>query len=466
MRSRIGSSILFGLVTAATPVAGREPGGILHAGVEGSSILLPVGVVLGALTFAAALAVVLRQHLRRVLRERDVARRESEEARRSLEDRVRFEIELLDRIPVPIFMKNAEGVYQHCNRALSEFLGFSREDIVGKTAKAVVPPDLARLYAEEDKRLLEGERVSSSYETAIPRADGTVADVMLHKSRLESATGTTIMGAFMDISQRKRHEAELMSALEQAEAASVAKSQFLATISHELRTPLHAILGLTECLVSEETTRLQSEWIGMIADAGERLLVTIEDMLLVSSLQQGTVEVRHEPFRASEVVQHVYDATKQAAWNKGLQYDCRISRTTEPLLQGDAIHVERIVRKLVDNAIKFTHRGSVRIEVSFDDVDDGRTTLRIDVEDTGVGIEEKRCQIIFDPFVQADGSSTRQHQGTGLGLTVAHRLAELLEGTISVESEPAVGSRFRLSVPFDRVAEPQAALELEPAGAV
>jgi PAS domain S-box-containing protein len=246
--------------------------------------------------------------------------------------------------------------------------------------------------------------------------------------------------------------AELTEAKERAESADRVKSAFLATMSHELRTPLNSILGFTGILLQHLAGPLnpeQRKQLGMVQTSARHLLAVINDVLDLSKIEAGQLEVAREPIDPRKSMQRVADLVRPAAEGKGL----RFTMTPPPdscRVMGDARRLDQILLNLVSNAVKFTHDGEVLLtgEVAHDPRHPEDSTLRISVTDTGVGIAAADLPILFRPFQQIDSGSTRHHEGTGLGLAICRRLARLLGGEIEVLSEPGRGSTFTLTLPL------------------
>ena len=235
--------------------------------------------------------------------------------------------------------------------------------------------------------------------------------------------------------------------LERAEAASRAKSEFLARMSHEIRTPMNAVLGMTELL--RHATKLderQRRYADTIHQSGSALLGIINDILDFSKIEAGKLELDIAPFSLREVVEDAVDILAEKAHGKGLELLCDIPADVETAVCGDGQRLRQIIINLVGNAVKFTERGEVRIVVRHMGIDRNRSTFRFDVIDTGVGIKPENCATIFESFAQEDNSTTRKYGGTGLGLAICKQLVELMGGQIGVTSAPGTGSTFHFTV--------------------
>ncbi|MEM1138700.1 MAG: ATP-binding protein [Pseudomonadota bacterium] len=249
-----------------------------------------------------------------------------------------------------------------------------------------------------------------------------------------------------------RLKGELEEAKNAAEAATVAKSQFLANTSHEIRTPLNGILGMAQVLSLGSLSSSQREQVETILDSGRTLMSTLNDVLDLSKIEAGRLDITPVDTDLSHALARLHRLWEPRANEKGLKLVFDVDESVPPMLRFDPVRVRQCVSNLVSNAVKFTAKGQVTVRARARPLDEGCVRLIIDVEDTGIGIDTETCAKLFQPFTQADEGTSRSYGGTGLGLSISRRLANLMGGNLTVESTPGAGSVFTMTL----IAEPSA----------
>ncbi|MCW2276940.1 hybrid sensor histidine kinase/response regulator [Heliophilum fasciatum] len=376
---------------------------------------------------------------------------ELRKAQKELSDQLAFTAKLLDDIPNPIFYRDADARFLGCNKAYEAAFGLSRDMMIGKSIDETPHfPDLHRdEYKEQAERVI---REGSLFHRAMRMhfADGHVHDVLFWISGFHLSDGTPggLTGIVVDISDLKEKEEKLRQAQMVAEEATQAKSMFLANMSHEIRTPMNAVIGMAYLAMKTDLTAKQRDYVEKIYNAGTSLLQIINDILDFSKIEAQNLALEQIDFSLTDVLNGVVDVNSSKAYDKGLEFIYHIPPDLPISLVGDPLRLGQVLTNLVSNALKFTEKGYVSIDVQLLQQIGNKVQLKFKVSDTGIGLTEEQAHKLFQPFTQADGSTTRKHGGTGLGLSICKRLVEMMEGSIWVTSEPRVGSQFSFTAWF------------------
>ena len=353
--------------------------------------------------------------------------------------------------PVGIFQADAQGLVQYVNERWCDIAGMSASEAVGSGwLRALHPADRARVRQAWHDSLAGRDAFKQHYRCLRP--DGSETWVTANAIASHGAEGgvSGYIGTVTDITEGHHQSQALERAKSEAEAAARAKSLFLANMSHEIRTPLNAVLGMTALLLDTPMSEDQQDFARTIRSSGESLLEIINDILDYSKADVGKLELEQRPFDLRRCVEESLDLVTPRALEKGLNLAYMIEDNTPEALVGDVTRVRQILVNLLSNAVKFTHHGEVFVSIegrlADADADAETVSLRFAVKDTGIGIAVDQLPRLFQSFTQVDASTTRKYGGTGLGLAITKRLAELMGGDVSVESEPGQGSVFTVTL--------------------
>jgi two-component system sensor histidine kinase/response regulator len=310
-------------------------------------------------------------------------------------------------------------------------------------------PALAEQTARIYQHAIDGR--TEGYDAIYPyKRPGDGSIVWLHAAgRLErdpDGKARYMYGVYQDITEFRRMQDELRAAKQKAEEATQMKSMFLANMSHEIRTPMNAIIGLSYLALKTPLNAKQRDYIGKVHNAGTSLLAVINDILDFSKIEAGRLDLEEVEFKLDDVISSVTTVTAQKANEKGLEFLARLAPGLPPSLIGDPLRLGQVLINLVNNSVKFTERGEIRLTVDQVERTGDKCQLRFSVQDTGSGMTSEQSEKLFQPFTQADMSITRKHGGTGLGLTICRRLVELMGGQIWLESEVGAGTTFTFTV--------------------
>lgn len=390
---------------------------------------------------------------------------------------------VLDNVVEGIIVFNSAGTIQSVNIAAQNLFGFSSDDVLGASIDVLIPrktESLADLVRADGHQTVRNEEVSGI------RCDGTTFPLELSTGEVHGGNGKFFVAICRDITDRrlsdaanllakeeleqriqartaaltaansrlvhevdirKKAQAELSSARDKAVENSKLKSQFLANVSHEIRTPLNGILGMLSLLLNSRIDGEQQDYALTAFKSGEILLALINNILDFSKIESGRLELEHIGYDARQLIYDVIHLYDEPSRKKGVDVVILAAPEVPEMLIGDPGRLRQIVTNLVGNALKFTEKGEVTVELRATPIPSGGCQLNVNVRDTGVGIPASALEKIFESFTQADGSTTRKYGGTGLGLSICRQLVEMMGGKIGVDSEVGKGSNFWFTVP-------------------
>jgi PAS domain S-box-containing protein len=332
------------------------------------------------------------------------------------------------------------------NEAWEKALGYSRAELEGAPMLDFIHPDDAPASQGHMIRL-ETEEEVKGFVNRYRRRDGTYVSLEWRARRV----GELVYGVARDVTERLKAEAEMAAAREAAEAASRAKSDFLANMSHEIRTPLNGVIGVAAALARTGLTPEQREMVGLIESSGVTLERLVSDILDLSKIEAGRLEIESRVFDLRRELDGVVEVFRLRAEEKGLVFSARWGESARGAFVGDSTRLRQVLANLLSNAVKFTAEGEVAVEIELAEPRaGGACMLGLEVRDTGVGFDAAYARRLFERFTQADGGITRRFGGTGLGLSITRALAEIMGGTVEAQSEPGCGSRFRVALPMPR----------------
>ncbi len=419
-----------------------------------NSVRSPVVALVGGLVLSLALAALTGM----LFRDHQKLEREVLERTRTLqqsEDRFR---DLAENMADWIWQIDPEGRYTFASDQVLNALGYTPEEILGKTPFDLMPPDEVNRISGTIAGLLANQQPIKNLENWNLTRDGRLVCMQTSGVPYFDAEGIFCgyRGVVADITDRKRAEDELLAMNAQLEKASLqarklaaqadlanaAKSEFLANMSHEIRTPLNGVVGMTALLMDTDLSPEQRRYAQTVHSSGESLLSLINDILDFSKIEAGKLELEALDFDLDVALTEFAEIMSFRVFQKDLEFICSIAPDTPLKLVGDPGRLRQILINLVGNAVKFTRQGEVEVRVESVEDQDQTTCLRFTVRDTGIGIPADKIEGLFDQFTQVDASTTRRYGGTGLGLAISRQLSSIMDGEIGVESQEGKGTTF------------------------
>lgn len=362
---------------------------------------------------------------------------------RLLKRRFHYQSRLLEAVNDSIIVARLDGRITYWNRGSTRLFEWEAEEIIGQPFSLLFPPDTF-VSVPEHMSAIESGGWEGQSQVVTKTGNRKYARISVSAMRNEKEQPAYLVGVFSDIS-------ELVESRLAAEQANRSKSDFLANISHEIRTPMSGILGYTELLAKQGLNQEQMEYLQTIHQNGEHLLELLNELLDIAKIEAQHMHLESIPFVVGDLIQSVIKTIRPTLQRKQLNLQVVIDPHIPSVLTGDSKRIRQVVSNLLSNAVKFTEQGGITLTLEADPChpqNDQIFPLHIIVEDTGIGIKEQQLALIFEPFTQADSSTTRKYGGTGLGLAISKRLVELMHGKISVTSRYGFGSKFMFTVPL------------------
>jgi len=355
---------------------------------------------------------------------------------------------MFDSSPDHIFCKDMDFKYTRCNETLLRYHGLKKENLIGEDDESGlgVEHSIAMEYRAADIAVIN-DNISFVYEENVPDLDGRIRLFETNKVPLVlNGKAVGVMGVARDITERKAME-------EAAQSANRSKTVFLANMSHEIRTPMNSIIGFSELAQNDDISEKTRAYLGNIQDSAEWLLKIINDILDISKIESGKIELENIPFDLPDIFAHCQSAIMPKIAEKGIMLYCYAEPSIGKKLLGDPVRLRQIIMNLLSNAVKFTNSGTVKFLASVSASDENSVTIMFEIKDSGIGMSVEQIDRVFKPFTQAEDSITRRFGGTGLGLTITQNIIGLMGGTLSVESTPGVGSKFCFELKFNLIDE-------------
>jgi PAS domain S-box-containing protein len=382
---------------------------------------------------------------------RDVShRRAAEAALATSERRTRL---IIDTAHDAFIATDGHGFITDWNLRAQATFGWSREDVLGKELIAMIAPEASREASRDAvarfAREGEADWLDKLHEVTALHRDGREFPIEVTVAALGTADGWSLSLFLRDITERRAAQEALMLARDEALTASRMKSMFVANVSHEVRTPMNGVIGMCDLLLDTQLDREQRDYAQTISSSGEALLEIIDEILDVSRIEAGKLDLDPTDFDLRDTIERACTLQADDAHQKGVELVVAVSPDMPALLRGDVARLRQVIANFASNAIKFTAHGQVVIKASATPASGDRTLARVEVSDTGIGIEPDVLEHLFEPFSQADSSTTREYGGTGLGLAISRQLIELMGGTVGARSEPGRGSTFWFEVSLD-----------------
>ncbi len=414
-----------------------------------------LGIIVGAVAVLFILLLLFSLFLRKQVRKRTADLVKANLLLKASEEKYS---ELVDLLPEMVFEIDLQGTFTYVNQMSFRIFQYNKDDFEkGISAFDILSPGDHAKTKENIERVIKGEVIGYNEYTGMKK-DGTAFPLLIRTSPiLREGKPVGLRGVAIDITEQKQkeaaiHEGEIRAKrlAEKAEAANKAKSMFLANMSHEIRTPMNGIIGMTEILLRTELDDDQKQAATVVRNCSHSLLHLINDILDLSKIEADKLELEIVDFDIQSLVDEIFAFLSPRARHKELPLRRHVASDVPPQLRGDPIRLKQVLTNLVENAIKFTQKGEVTLQISAESQDEGSAALQFIVRDTGIGIAKEKVETLFENFTQEDMSITREFGGTGLGLSISKHIVEMMGGRIGVESVKGEGSKFWFTVNLEK----------------
>jgi len=356
----------------------------------------------------------------------------------------------IDNTPLPTLITDADGKIEYVNCAFCETYGYSREEVIGANPRVIKSKTISKnVYENLWKTIKSGNKWVGQFKNLSKSGEEIIVQAYITPIKDISGKIVNFIGIHKDITVQQRLIKMLAEARREAELANQAKSDFLSSMSHEIRTPLNAIVGMSDLLDEAQLSLEHKRYLEILRSASESLLSLVNDILDVSKIEAGKVELEKTDLLLDEIAYKVAEIISVKASQRNIEVSCRIAPDTPVKLLGDPVRLRQVLINLMGNSVKFVEKGWIALEIKKQKEENGIVYIAFSVKDTGIGIPEDKIEKIFDKFSQAETSTLRKYGGTGLGLPISKMLIELMGGNISVKSKVGEGSEFSFVLPFE-----------------